>query len=51
MSCLREVHLVKRIGTSDIVGERGIAHIRQVVLSMGYMFYETGGVEVESTVS
>ncbi len=35
----------KRIGSSDIIGERGIAHIRQVVLSMGFMFYETGGVE------
>jgi hypothetical protein len=31
--------------TTDIIGERGIAHIRQVVLGMGYMFYETGGVE------
>ena len=28
-----------------MIGERGIAHIRQIVLSMGYMFYETGGVE------
>ena len=35
----------KRIGSSDIIGERGMAHIRQVVLSMGFMFYETGGVE------
>jgi hypothetical protein len=37
--------LAKKIGTSSIIGERGIAHIRSVVLSMGYMFYETGGVE------
>ncbi|MCP4308835.1 MAG: DUF4365 domain-containing protein [bacterium] len=37
--------MAKRIGRSDIIGERGIAYIRQVVLSMGWMFYETGGVE------
>jgi hypothetical protein len=37
--------LVKKIGANDIIGERGIAHIRSVVLSMGWMFYETGGVE------
>lgn len=36
---------MKKIGGSDIIGERGIAHIRGVVLSMGFMFYETGGVE------
>lgn len=35
----------KKIGRTDIIGERGIAHIRQIVLSMGHMFYETGGVE------
>src|SRR6266851_5554608 len=35
----------KRIGRSDIIGEQGIAHIRRVVLDMGYMFYQTGGVE------
>jgi hypothetical protein len=32
----------KRIGTSDIIGEQGVAHIRRIVLEMGYMFYETG---------
>jgi hypothetical protein len=37
--------VAKKIGRSDIIGERGIAFIRQVALSMGYMFYETGGVE------
>ena len=36
---------MKKIGASDIIGERGIAHIRKVVLAMGFMFYETGGVE------
>ncbi|MER8751204.1 DUF4365 domain-containing protein [Mesorhizobium sp. M1050] len=35
----------KKIGRADIIGEKGIAHIRQIVLSMGFMFYETGGVE------
>jgi hypothetical protein len=35
----------KRIGQSDIIGEQGIAHIRRMVLDMGYVFYETGGVE------
>ena len=35
----------KRIGRSSIIGEQGIAHIRRTVLDMGYMFYETGGVE------
>ncbi len=35
----------KHIGRASIVGEQGIAHIRRVVLDMGYMFYETGGVE------
>lgn len=37
--------VAKKIGRSDIIGERGIAFIRQVALAMGYMFYETGGVE------
>lgn len=36
---------MKRIGRSDIIGQRGIAHIEGVVLAMGYMFYATGGVE------
>ncbi len=35
----------KRIGRSDIIGERGIAHIRRIVLDMDYVFYETSGVE------
>ncbi len=35
----------KRIGRSSIIGEQGIAHIRRIVLDMGHMFYETGGVE------
>jgi hypothetical protein len=35
----------KRIGRSNIIGEQGIAHIRRTVLDIGYMFYETGGVE------
>jgi hypothetical protein len=35
----------KRIGRSDIIGEQGIAHIRRMVLEMGYVFYETGAVE------
>lgn len=37
--------MIKRIGRSDIIGEQGIALIRQIVLGMGFMFYETGGVE------
>jgi hypothetical protein len=37
--------MAKKIGRTDIIGERGIAYIRQVVLNMGFMFYETGGVE------
>ena len=36
---------MKKIGRSDIIGQRGMAHIEGVVLSMGYMFYATGGVE------
>jgi hypothetical protein len=35
----------KKIGRSDIIGERGITHVRGVVLEMGYAFHETGGVE------
>lgn len=35
----------KKISNSDIIGERGVAHVRKVVASMGYLFYETGGVE------
>ncbi len=36
---------MKKIGRSDIIGQRGMAHIEGVVLAMGYMFYATGGVE------
>jgi Domain of unknown function (DUF4365) len=36
---------VKKIGNSDIIGQRGMAHIEGVILSMGFMFYPTGGVE------
>ncbi len=28
---------MKNIGRSDIIGQRGMAHIEGVVLSMGYM--------------
>lgn len=34
-----------KIGRSDIIGQRGMAHIDGVVHSMGYVFYPTGGVE------
>lgn len=37
--------MTKRIGRSDIIGEQGIAHIKRTVFDMGYVFYETGGVE------
>ncbi|KPH77064.1 DUF4365 domain-containing protein [Bosea vaviloviae] len=36
---------MKKIGRGDIIGQRGMAHIEGVVLSMGFMFYPTGGVE------
>jgi hypothetical protein len=36
---------MKKIGRSDIIGQRGMAHIESVALSMGFMFYPTGGVE------
>jgi hypothetical protein len=35
----------KKIGQSSIIGEKGIAVIRRIVLEMGFMFYETGSVE------
>ena len=35
----------KKIGNSDIIGERGVATARKAILDMGFMFYETGGVE------
>lgn len=36
---------MKKIGRSDIIGQRGMAHIQGVVNAMGFMFYPTGGVE------
>ncbi|MCA1438008.1 DUF4365 domain-containing protein [Bradyrhizobium sp. BRP20] len=36
---------MKKIGRNDIIGQRGISHIQDIVLSMGFMFYQTGGVE------
>lgn len=36
---------MKKIGRSDIIGQRGMAQIEGTVLAMGYMFYATGGVE------
>lgn len=36
---------MKKIGRSDVIGQRGMAHIEGIVLAMGYMFYPTGGVE------
>lgn len=36
---------VKKIGRSDIIGQRGMAHLEGVVLSMGFLSYPTGGVE------
>ena len=37
--------LAKKIHRNDLIGERGIALIRRITLDMGFMFYETGGVE------
>lgn len=37
--------MTKRIGRSDIIGEQGVACVRRIVLDMGHMFHETGGVE------
>ena len=37
--------MTKRIGRSNIIGEQGVAYVRRIVLDMGYMFHETGGVE------
>src|SRR5215203_1216999 len=42
---LEEIYGVKKIGRSNIVGEQGVALVRGVILSMGFIFYETGGVE------
>ena len=35
----------KKISSRDITGERGVALVRKMILDMGFMFYETGGVE------
>jgi len=35
----------KKISQRDILGERGVAFVREIILGMGFMFYETGGVE------
>ncbi|MEH2254740.1 DUF4365 domain-containing protein [Nostoc sp.] len=35
----------KKIGQSDIIGQQGINIIEEVVLSMGFLWYPTGGVE------
>ena len=37
--------MAKKIGKSDIIGDRGVAFIRQLILEIGFVFYETGGVE------
>ena len=36
---------MKKIGRSDIIGQRGMAHIQGIVNAMDFMFYSTGGVE------
>ena len=36
---------MKKIAQTDITGERGVTLVRSIVLSMGCMFYETGGVK------
>ena len=36
---------MKKIGNNDIIGERGVTAVRALVLEMGFVFYETGGVE------
>ena len=36
---------MKKIGRSDIIGQRGMAHVQAVVNAMDFMFYPTGGVE------
>ncbi|MEH2329723.1 DUF4365 domain-containing protein [Nostoc sp.] len=35
----------KKIGQSDIIGQQGINIIEEVVLSMGFLWYPTGGIE------
>jgi hypothetical protein len=36
---------MKKIGKSDVIGQQGMSLIEGIVLSMGFMFYQTGGVE------
>src|SRR5258708_8909844 len=36
---------MKKIGKSDVIGQQGMSLIEGIVLSMGFMFYPTGGVE------
>jgi hypothetical protein len=36
---------MKKIGKSDVIGQQGMSFIEGIVLSMGFMFYPTGGVE------
>tara|TARA_R110000772_G_scaffold122428_1_gene228657 strand:- start:795 stop:1040 length:246 start_codon:yes stop_codon:yes gene_type:complete len=38
-------HNTKKIGNNDIIGERGVTAVRSLVLEMGFVLYETGGVE------
>jgi Domain of unknown function (DUF4365) len=37
--------VMKKIGKSDVIGQQGMSLIEGIVLSMGSMFYPTGGVE------
>jgi hypothetical protein len=41
----RQHKAMKKIGKSDVIGQRGMSLIGGIVLSMGFMFYPTGGVE------
>lgn len=37
--------LPKRIGNSDLIGERGVALVYSRIVEMGYLWYPSGGVE------
>lgn len=37
--------MTKKIGKSDIIGQKGINFIEGIVLEMGFLWYPTGGVE------
>lgn len=41
----KRLSLPKKIGNSDLIGERGVALIYARVLEMGYLWYPSGGVE------